>query len=268
MIPMTSRRQFLAALLGAALGLTAAAPGCADGLSEVRAALARLNGREPVRATIEVQLYSETKEDGKPRPEQGKGTVRVEDGPEGLRVTYPSALLERGAQEARQHRADPEKTSPTEAVLREINATDLAEALSFAGPLTTRISRAKLLEERPEALAGVASVAGVAGRPAKLVILGLDLAVAQVERKHIKESSVALKLWLGPDGVPLAAESTTRIKAGFLFLTFTTENRERWDLARVGNRLVVNRRHQETSGAGLGQEFHRKVTEVVNVEGK
>ncbi len=254
-----SRGIVLAPLLAAGLALGAALPARADGLAEVRAALARLNGREPVHAAVEVQLFTETKEDGKPRPEQGKGTVQVEDGPEGLKVTYPTALLERGAQEARAHRADPERTTPTEAVLREINGTDLAEALSFAGPLATRIERAKLALERPEALAG---------KPAKLVVLNLELAVAEAERKHIKDSRVTLKLWLAPDGVPLAAESTTEIKAGFLFLTFTTENRERWDLARVGNRLVVTRRHQETSGAGLGQEFHRRVTEVLSVEGE
>ncbi len=253
----------LAALLCAApyagQVLGAAAPPRVDGLTEARAALARLHGREPLHGAVEVEVFSETKEDGKPSPEQAKGTVRVEDGPEGLRVTYPNALLERVAEEARQHQANPESRSPTEAVIREINGTDLANDLSFAGPLTTRIARAKILEEHPDA---------VSGRPAKLVVLGLDLAASQAEKKHIKDSKVTLKLWLGADGVPLAAESTTEIKAGFLFLTFTTESREHWDLARVGNRLVVTRRHQETSGAGLGQEFKRRVTEVVSVEGE
>lgn len=258
-----SRRRpaglLVAVLLYAGAALGATAPPRVDGLAEARAALARLHGREPLRAAVEVEVFSETKEDGKPSPEQAKGTVRVEDGPEGLRVTYPSALLERVAEEARQHQANPENRSPAEAVIREINGTDLASDLSFAGPLTTRIARAKILEEHPDA---------VSGRPAKLVVLSVDLPASQAEKKHIKDSKVTLKLWLGADGVPLAAESTTEIKAGFLFLTFTTESRERWDLVRVGNRLVVTRRHQETSGAGLGQEFHRRVTEVVSVEGE
>jgi hypothetical protein len=75
-----------------------------------------------------------------------------------------------------------------------------------------------------------------------------------------------MKLWLGQDGIPFAAESTLKAKAGFLFINFNTENHERWDLARVGNRLVVTRHHRETSGAGLGQEFERKSTVVVSVE--
>jgi hypothetical protein len=252
--PRRPRGALLAARLCAALSPGAAR---ADGLAEARAALARLNGREPIRAAVEVQIFTETKEDGKSRPEQGKGTVRVEDGPEGLKVTYPNALLERAAQEARLHQADPERTTPTEAVLREINGLDLGQAVSFAGPLALRIEHATVLEERPEA---------VAGRPAKLVVLKAEPAINQAERKHIKGSKVTVKLWLGPDGVPLAAESRMEIKVGFLFLTFNTENRERWDLARAGNRLVVTRRHQETAGAGLGQEFHRRVTEVVSVE--
>ena len=252
-----ARGALLAALL-AALFVGAALPARADGLAEARAALGRLNGRDPIRAAVEVQIFTETKEDGKPRPEQGKGTVRVEDGPEGLKVTYPNALLERAAQESRLHRADPERTTPTEAVLREINGLDLAQVLSFAGPLALRIERATILEERPEALAG---------RPAKLVVLKVEPSIPQAERKHVKESKVTMKLWLGADGVPLAVESTMQIKVGFLFLTFNTENRERWDLGRAGNRLVVTRRHQETAGAGLGQEFRRRVTEVVSVEG-
>jgi hypothetical protein len=250
----------LAALLGAGPALGAAPPPPrVDALAELRAALAKLNGREPIHATIETQVFSETKEDGKTIPEQGKGTIQVEDGPEGLRVTFPVAFLERGAEEARQHRADPERPTPTQTVLREINATDLSEALSFAGSLATRISHAKLTLERPEA---------VAGRPAKLVVLTAPLAVPEAERKHIKDSKVTLKVWLSPDGVPLVAESLTEIKVGLLFLTFTTESRDHWDLVRVGNRLVVTRRHQETNGAGLGQEFHRRVTEVVSVEGE
>jgi hypothetical protein len=230
-----------------------------DPLAELRATLSRLEGREPIRAAVEVQLYTQTREDGKPRPEQGRGTVRVEDGPEGLRVIYPRATLERAAEEERAHRADPEKTTPTASVLRQVDANDLAEILSFAGPLATRLAHATVIGEHPD---------GTAGRPARLLELKLTPPLNQVERKHVKESALTMKLWLGADGVPFAAESTMKAKAGLLFLTFDTENRERWDLARVGNRLVVTRRHQETSGAGLGQAFERRVTEVVSVEGE
>jgi hypothetical protein len=251
-------RRRLRGLLAAALAAGLGSPASADGLAEVRSALTRLDGREPIRAAVEVQLFQQTKEDGKPRPEQGRGTVEVEDGPEGLKVSYPTAILDRARQESRLHRADPERTTPTESVLREINANDLAQSLSFAGPLALRLERAVLLEERAD---------GLAGRPAKLVVLKLDPALPQAERKHIKESTATLRLWLGPDGVPLAAESILKVKAGILFLTFSTETRERRDFAKVGNRLVVTRRHEETSGTGLGQEFQRKVTEVLSVEG-
>jgi hypothetical protein len=245
--------------LAAALLLLTALPVQADGLSDVRGALARLNGREPIRAAVEIQVYLETREEGSRRPEQGRGEVRVEDGAEGLRVTFPAAALDKAAQESRLHRSDPERTTPTEAVLREVNAVEIAELLSFAGPLAVRIEKATVREDRPDTLAG---------RPARLVVLKVEPSLPQAERKHIKESDSTLRLWLGGDGVPLAAESVQRIKAGILFLTFTTENRERWDLAQVGKRLVVTRRHQETTGAGLGQEFQRKVTEVVSVEGE
>jgi hypothetical protein len=242
-----------------AILLLAALPLHADGLADVRAALARLTGREPIRAAVEVQVFFESKDEGKRRPEQGKGVVRVEDGADGLHVTFPAAALDRAAQESRLRQADPERTTPTEAVLREVNAVGLTELLSFAGPLAVRLQRATVREERPDALAG---------RPARLLVMKVEPSLPQAERKHVKESDLTLRLWLGPDGVPLAAESVQRIKAGILFLTFTTESRERWDLARVGNRLVVTRRHQETSGAGLGQEFQRKVTEVVSLEGE
>jgi hypothetical protein len=251
----TVRSVLLTLLLATGVGLPArAAP---DPLADLRAALGRLNGREPIRAAVEVQLFTQTKEDGKPRPEQGKGTIRVEDGPEGLRVSYPRAALERVAEEERVHRVDPEKTTPTAAVLRELDANELAEVLSFAGPLATRLTHATVVDEHPD---------GTAGRPARLLVLKLSPTLTQAERKHVKESALSLKLWLGPDGVPFAAESILKVKAGFLLLTFNTETKERWDLARVGNRLVVTRHHQETSGAGLGQEFERKVTEVVSVE--
>ncbi|HZF13691.1 MAG TPA: hypothetical protein VFE33_33275 [Thermoanaerobaculia bacterium] len=250
-------RSALLLLLLLATGAVPAAAAPADPLAELRAALGRLDGHEPIRAAVEVQLFTQTKEDGKPHPEQGKGTIRVEDGPEGLRVSYPRAALERMAEEERAHRADPEKTTPTAAVLREVNANELAEVLSFAGPLATRLAHATVIDEHAD---------GTAGRPARLLVLKVSPTLSQAERKHVKESAATLKVWLGPDGVPFAAESVVKVKAGFLLLTFSTETKERWDLARVGNRLVVTRRHQETSGAGLGQEFERRVTEVVSVE--
>jgi hypothetical protein len=245
----------LLGLLTTALAV-AGAPARADGLSELRATLARLPGAAPVRAALELSVVNRTKGESN-RDDEGKTRVELAAGPQGISIAYPAGELERAAAEMRAQRANPERTTPERTAMREVNGLDVAEYLSFAGPLLARLERATLVEERR---------AVYAGRPANVLMLKLEPALRKEEMAHVKESVYTMKLWVGGDGVPVAAETSLRGKAGILFLNFKNLSHESWEFARAGDRLVVTRHRQEVDASGLGQEFHRRTTAVLTIE--
>jgi len=84
------------------------------------------------------------------------------------------------------------------------------------------------------------------------------------ERRYVKEISAVARVWLGPDGVPLAAEQEIKAKGRvFLVITFEVEQRERLRFAREGDRLVALHRESEQRSSGAGEKgWRRSVTDV------
>jgi len=228
----------------------------ADGLSDLRAALSRLPGVAPVRAALELSVANRTKGESN-RADEGRTRVELAAGPQGISISYPQAELDQAGAEMKVQRANPERATPERTALREVNGLDVAEYLSFAGPLLARLERATLVEERREAYGG---------RPASVLVLRLEPALRKEEMAHVKESVYTMKLWVGNDGVPVAAETSLHGKAGILFLNFKNLSHETWEFARAGDRLVVTRHHQEVDASGLGQEFHRRTTAVLTLQ--
>jgi hypothetical protein len=228
----------------------------ADGLSDLRATLARLPGVAPVRAALELSVVNRTKGESN-RADEGRTRVQLASGPQGLSITYPETELAQAGAEMRAQRADPERRSPGRTALREVNGLDISEYLSFAGPLLARLERATLVEEHGEAYQG---------RPAKVLVLKLEPALRKEELAHLKETVYTMKLWLAGDGLPVAAETSLHGKAGILFLNFRNLSHETWEFARAADRLVVTKHHQEIDASGLGQEFHRRTTAVITLE--
>jgi len=253
--PRMAPRSLRAARL-ALFTLLAAAPARADGLADLRATLARLPGAATVRAALDLYVVNRTKGEAN-RDDEGRTKVDLAAGPQGLSITYRQAEIDEAGAEMRAQRANPERASPERTALREVNGLDVAEYLSFAGPLLARLERATLVGERREAYQG---------KPANVLTLKLEPALRKEEMAHVKESVYTMKLWVGGDGLPLAAETSLHGKAGILFLNFKNLSHETWEFARAGDRLVVTRHHQEIDASGLGQEFHRRTTAVITLE--
>ncbi len=246
----------VASLLVAALFAAAAPPARADGLGDLRATLARLPGASPVRAALDLAVVNRTKGEAN-RADEGRTRVELAAGPQGLSITFPAAELDQAKAEMMAQRANPERPTPERTALREVNGLDISEYLSFAGPFLARLERATLVEEHREAYEG---------RPANLLTLKLVPALRKEEMAHVKESDYTMKVWVGGDGVPLAAETSLHGKAGILFLNFKNLSHESWDFAHAADRLIVVRHHQEVDASGLGQEFHRRTTAVITLE--
>ena len=104
-----------------------------DSLGDLRAALQKLQGHEPIKARAEVSITSLNGEGKKQKSKQSHGTVLLEEGPGGLRLGWTAEQMEAARAESRRKKADPEASTPNLDSLRALNAEDASEMLG-AGP--------------------------------------------------------------------------------------------------------------------------------------
>jgi len=221
-----------------------AASSRADGLADLRAALARFPAQSTLRAAVTLERHQEN--DESKIPDHGKVTVDVEAGGEGLRVTFANDVSARAQAESRAEEADPEKKTPTATALREVDATQLVALLDGASALARRLVNATLQKDVRVA---------VAGRPARQLTFAVQPKFSKAEAKHMKSAEMSLVVTTDAENVPLAAELHGSFKAKFLLMTFEQKLHETWSYARAGDRLVAVQHRQEQSGSGLGQNF-------------
>lgn len=238
-----------------ALALTLALPGSADTLTDVRGALTRLGGKEPIRATYELQRS--VNNEGKFGNDKfsGKVTVEIEGDVNGFRILFPRTLLDQIAREQTAESKNPKQTTPTVSAVQELDPVETSQALDFAPSLLRQLEGAKVVSDG----AGTWQ-----GKPVRVLILRL------ADEPHDGPGKVTvlenkMTLWLGTDLVPLAVE---HIGAGkFSFLIFKGEAREKknWHLTRVADRLVPHRHESTQTSSGMGQKGNESVVATVRV---
>lgn len=216
-----------------------------DAIADLRASLARLGAREPVRVAFTLETYGRNGDEDE-KPDTGKATFEAEHGADGLRVTYAPETIARAQQEARARMNDAEKPTPTRTAMRQVDPEDLMESLDAAAQLSRRLDRAKLVKDQRITLGG---------KPARQVTMSLRPVLTKSEAKRVKSFEMTLVVNLDADGIPLSAEMRQSIKAKFLLMTFQQDSQESWVYGRTGDRLVAVRHHEKSSGSGMGQKF-------------
>jgi hypothetical protein len=222
----------------------------ADTLSDLKGLLPRLQGSEPIKASVDYQFWNRQGDDKKPVITEGRATTQVEDGPQGLRMTWSRNTLQAAAQEAKAKALDPEKKTPTRRALEGLKALEVSDYLNGADELLRTLEQSQLVQERLDTWEG---------KPAKLLQLKVTPKLGQQERKYIKEMEATAKVWVSNEGLPLAAETEIRMKGrALLVISFEQHQKEAFQFTRVGNRLVVLRHAQESSGSGGGEKGQSK----------
>ena len=238
------------------LMLFLALPMSANSLDDLRVALQKLQGGEPVKATLEHSFWRQITEDKKPVVSQGKVSAQVEEGPQGLKVTWARPILLQAMKELAAQEREPDRATPTRTALRNLDPLEATETLNHAEALLRDLSQAQLQEERPEAWQG---------RPAKLLVLKLTPKLPESQRKYMKELKVEAKVWVGPDGLPLAFASTVAYKGSRMFISFEGGSNRELQFARIGGRLVVTRATSEERNAGFGASTETKKITTLSI---
>ncbi|MGC4001046.1 MAG: hypothetical protein QM767_27715 [Anaeromyxobacter sp.] len=227
-------------------------------LDALRATLDALPGTAPIRAQVEHRF--ERQRDGQPAP-TGQATparAHLAAGADGLTVTWGREALDELHRERDRRAADADARTPVMDAMSDLDAASCARLLDGAAELRHDLDRATVLEARDEPLDGA---------PARLLRLRLDPDLPASQRKYVKELDATMSLWLGQDGVPLAAE--VRVKASgraMLVIGFSSVQQERYRFAHVGDRLVVTRREFDQHSEGGGERGATKSSTTLMVE--
>ena len=236
--------------------LALALPLSANGLDDLRSALQKLHGPEPVKAALDHSFWRQVTDDKKPVISQGRISAQLEENSQGLRILWAQPTLQQAFKELAAQEREPDKTTPTRTALKNIDPLEAAETLNHAEALLRDLSQAQVLEERADTWQG---------RPAKLLVLKLTPKIPESQKKYLKELKVEAKVWVGPDGLPLAFSSQVAYRGSRMFISFEGGNTQELQFTRVGNRLVVTRAASEDHNSGFGASSQTKKTTTVTL---
>ena len=228
----------------------------AGSLDELRTSLQKLQGTEPVKASLEHSFWRQVTDDKKPVITQGRLSAHIEANGQGLRMLWNQPTLQQAARELAAQEQEPDRGTPTRMALKGVDPLEAAEALNHAEALLRDLSQARVLEERSEAWQG---------RPAKVLVLKLTPRLPEAQRKYLKELRVEAKVWVGPDGLPLAFTSSVAYRGSRFFISFEGQQAQELQFARVGSRLVVVRATSEDQQSGFGASSQTKKTTTLTL---
>jgi hypothetical protein len=254
-----ARLKLVRPLAAAALSMAACAAH-ADGLADLRSALARLQAQTPLKATLDVKTMERRGEGDDASEKPGQASVTLEDGARGLQVLYAKDTLARMDAESRQLVRDPKAKTPTVWALARLEPAEVLPMVSAAQALSRRLDEAVFKSEKADAWSG---------KPARLLAFTLPIArLSEEQRKYVKEFDGTLAVWIGADGVPLASEVHATIKGrAFVVVSFEATDDTSTTYGLVGDRLVTLRSENHSTSSGAGEHGDERVVMTLQPQG-
>jgi hypothetical protein len=231
-------------------------PLMADGLTDVRGTLQKLQSDQPLRARVEIKTRRSGGESDKQKQSQATSTVIVESGPQGLTLSWSPEQIKQSRKVAWTERTNPDAPKSDLATLKALAAGEALNLLDAADPLRRGLENGVLQEDKRD---------NYQGKSVRLLVIKVDLGLDEEERKALKSSEAILKLWLDGDGVPLAMERDIQAKFSKFLIGFRVHEHETREFQRAGGRLVVTRASKDSSGSGLGHSDENHTTTSVTL---
>lgn len=225
------------------IALTLAASARADALKDLRAALSGSSSTGTLSAKLTVTRWQRASGDKTPTEASGGATFHIADGPSGVTVSCSPAILS--------HKPP---SVPAQ------NEQSLVPLLALAAHLTRVHS---LLNHGPELLevlekAEVLEEKEVTWHDQPARALKLKLAFELPDSGFKADVTSTLSLLIDADGLPLASDRVTEIKAGLLMIRIKNQIRVQREYARREGRVVIVKETEETSGSGMGRQLQTK----------
>jgi hypothetical protein len=220
--------------------LLLALPAHAITLDDVRKSLAEYPGATPVNMKIDSTHL--VRGEGKTQMEESRGTLIAEDDGTNLRIVHAKKDLRRPGKKNRASHGLP--------------AGETFSLMNYAPELLQVLQGATLKKVTQTTLDGA---------PATLLEITPLREKDEDGDKWIKSYVDTLLLWIGPGGVPMAAERTHKIKARIVLIPVEFSRNEKLRFARAGDRLMVTKWSYESAGSGMGQSEAEKKSATLSI---
>lgn len=255
-------RSPFAALPASLIGLFIASSSLvhADGLSDLKAALGRLQGQTPIKAIVDAKTWSKNGEGKDAEERSGAASVQIEEGANGLRLQFSRDTLTKLDTEERAKEKDSKAKTPISSALSALSTSELREMTSAAANMQRDLDKANFKAERAETWNG---------KPARLLSFELDMDknVKEKDRKYIKKFEGTAEVWIAADGTPLASRmQVTASGRAFVVISFESSNSEDQVFGVVGDRLVVLRKDSQNKGSGAGEKGEGRTTRTLQLQ--
>ncbi len=230
----------------ALLALLLASPAFANGLDDLKTALAPLQGQgAALRGVYEAKLHKTDLEKAAKPPESATASAQVDEDASGLQIRWERALLKRAIDEASPAKGA-KKAEALASLISSSSALRVAQAVNYAPKFLESLAFSQLTSERTDTYQG---------KPARLIELNITPPDDGDSKVKIKENMHVARVWLSAEGMPLAATVSHNIKASFMmFMSYEKANKEEFTFAVVANRLVVLKREDQGTEKGFGNE--------------
>ncbi|MBI3713893.1 MAG: hypothetical protein HY253_13170 [Burkholderiales bacterium] len=231
----------------------------ADGLSDLKGALARLQGQTPLKAVVDAKTWNRQGEGKELEETQGSASVLVEESQRGLQVLYSKEMLSKLEAEERLKEKDQKAKTPTLAALGEVNSSALRPMISAASHLLRNLEKAIFKGEKNDSFNG---------KPARVLNFEISIdKLTEKERKYMKKFESSFNVWIAEDGTPLASRAAQKVEGrAFVVISFEAKNEEEWVYGTVGDRLIALRRESKNVGAGMGERGESKTIKTLQVQ--
>jgi hypothetical protein len=198
--------------------------------------------RAPFAASAKVQVNAAAQEDAS---RAGEGAFEIESGPNGFIIRISPRTLAAADNEAAAKKHDPNAPTPTRTAMVALTVFDTMDSVDAASMLRDDLSSATLLDEKS---------ATVDGKPSTVLRVEVKPSFATKSR-FVNEPRIELKVWIGSDGIPFAAERVSNYSAGIGFVKGENTRSERWDFAVYGDRLYATRNDQNEDATAAGKHI-------------
>jgi hypothetical protein len=231
----------------------------ADGMTDLKSALNRLQAQSNVKAVMEVKSSRKQGEDKESIETSGQINVNLEDGSRGMQISFPKEVLNKLEQEARARIKDKESKSPTRQASFDVNTEESQMMLSAVNVLQRQIEEASFKGEKNESYNG---------KPARLLTFefGMERLPASA-KKYIKSFESRLEIWINAEGTPLASKLVEQGNGrAFIVVSFQQASEEHNVYQVVGDRLLIARRESKNKSSGAGERADTKVIKTLQVQ--
>lgn len=232
----------------------------ADGLTELKSALARLNGHTPVKGVLESKTWNRQGSGKDVEERNGQASVTIDDNGRGLQMHYSRELLSKAEAEELAREKDRKIQTPTLSAMREISSGELRPMIFAARTLSRLVEKSVFKSEKPETYQG---------KPARLLSFEIPLeTLSEKEREFTKKFEATLSVWIGADGTPLASRTVQNSSnRAFVVVSWNQASEEQNVYAQVGERLVTIRKETKGSGSGMGEKGESRAVKTLNLQG-